>query len=80
MLVEDETGSYYVEVRRFSDDETSGIIIDELRRFLVDSTPHCRVDVLLPETLSLPANNHVARGIKQAKIREIIDKFKQIGS
>jgi hypothetical protein len=75
--VQDETGDYYVEVSMFSDDETSGFIIDELRSFLADSKPHCRVDVSLPRALSIPASRHDDREVKYAKIREVVEKFKE---
>jgi len=73
----DATGDYYVEVSMFSDDESSGLIIDELREFLANSTPRCRVDVTLPRALSMPASSHDDREVKYAKIREVVEKFKQ---
>ena len=57
ILAHDNTGDFYVEVNMFSDDETSGIIVDDLRLFLADSRPPCRVDVSLPQDLSFPANS-----------------------
>jgi len=76
ILAHDKTGNYYVEVSMFSDDETSELIIDELRAFLADSTPPCRVDVSLPQALSLPANSHADRATKYAKIRQVVADFK----
>jgi hypothetical protein len=76
ILAQDKTGDYYVEVSMFSDDETSGLIVDELRAFLADSTPPCRVDVSLPQALSLPANSYADRSAKYAKIKQVLDHFK----
>jgi hypothetical protein len=76
MLATDTTGEYYVEVNLFSDDETSGLIVDDLRAFLADSKPPCRVDVSLPQTLSLPANSYAERSTKYTQIKRILEDFK----
>jgi len=76
ILVRDNTGDFYVEVNMFSDDETSGLIVDELRPFLANSSPPCRVDVSLPQDLSLPANSRDERALKYAEAQQILDDFK----
>jgi len=76
ILAHDKTGDYYAEVSMFSDDDTSGLILDELRPFLSDSKPPCRVDVSLPQSLSLPANSYAERTTKYARIKKILDDFK----
>lgn len=75
MHVVDKNGEYYVEVVRFSDDETLSIILDELRRMLHDHSKPFQVDVTLSSELSIPVVGHTDRAAKDAKIGSIMTKF-----
>jgi hypothetical protein len=77
ILVADSNGESYVEVTRFSDDDASGLIIDELRRLLDDPSRRYRVDVSLPEDLSMPVTDHAERQLKEEKARQVVEKFRQ---
>jgi hypothetical protein len=76
ILAKDAAGEYYVEVMRLSDDETVGYIVDELRRFLDDPSKRYRVDVSLPEDLSIPIIDHKERQTRQDRLTSILEKFR----
>jgi hypothetical protein len=70
ILTRDETGDYYVEVSMFSDDETSGLIIDDLRPFLAASahlarsTCHFQRPCRFPPTTTLTGQPSMLRSLR----------------
>jgi len=76
MLLKDSSKEYYVEVTQLSDDEAVTIILDGLRAFLDDPSKAYRVDVTLPEDLTLPVVNYRERQIKEDRANKIVAEFK----
>lgn len=76
MLVIDAMGEYYVEVAQLTEDESLAIILDELRVFLDDPSKRYRVDVKLPESLSLPVTDYDERQVKEDKAKKAVSDFK----
>jgi hypothetical protein len=80
LLVTDSNGQAYVEVTRFNEDELVAIIIEELRQFLRQQPTSYRVDVSIPDSLSLPATGYRLMQAKKDIAKAVMEKFKQIFS
>jgi len=72
----DSLGNYYVEVVRFSDDETIETIFEQVGAILSSLPSPYRIDVSLSAVLSSPAVDHQERRAKTAKIENIMSSLK----
>jgi len=77
LLVTDSNGQAYVEVTRFNEDELVAIIVEELRQFLKHQSIPYRVDVSIPDELSLPATGYRSMQAKKDTAKTVMEKFKQ---
>jgi hypothetical protein len=77
LLVTDPNGQAYVEVTRFNEDELVAIIVEELRQFLRQQSTPYRVDVSIPDELSIPAAGYRSMQAKNDKAKSVMEKFKQ---
>jgi hypothetical protein len=75
ILVKDTLGESYVEVTRFSDDETINSIFEMLSEYLRDSSVPYRIDASLSADLSAPAVGYRERKAKSKKVRWVLDEF-----
>jgi hypothetical protein len=76
LLVTDAYGDYFVEVAQLTEDEALTIILDELRSFLDDPSKPYRVDLKLPDSLSLPVTDYNERQVKEDAAKKIVSDFK----
>ena len=72
----DGLGNYYVEVVRFSDDETIEAIFEQVGAILSSLPSPYRIDVSLSAVLSSPAVDHQERRAKTAKIENIMSSLR----
>jgi hypothetical protein len=77
LLVTDSNGQAYVEVTRFNEDELRTIIVEELRKFLKGQSIAYRVDVSIPDELSLPATHWRSMEAKKKTAETLMEEFKQ---
>jgi len=75
ILAQDHIGEHYIEVARFSDDETIDLLHHKVTELMKDQTPAYRVDILLPSKLSMPAVGHEERRKKDIFAEDILSKF-----